>query len=88
MFDLFEFFTPRCREAEFAEDFQLSVTVIFDVNCTIEAATNGVDPTGGSRSASLTLRLGCFPMGRNHPQGAATRRDRIWRPEYVDLNMV
>ncbi len=23
-------------------------------------------------SASLTLRLGCFPMGRNHPQGAVT----------------
>ena len=48
MFDLFEFFTQRCREAEFAEDFQLSVTVIFDVNCTIEAATNGVDPLGRS----------------------------------------
>ena len=48
MFDLFEFFAQRCREAEFAEDFQLSVTVIFDVNCTIEAATNGVDPLGRS----------------------------------------
>ena len=27
------FFTQRCREAEFAENFQLSVSAIFDANC-------------------------------------------------------
>ena len=29
-----EDFTQRCREAEFAENFQLSVSIVFDVNCT------------------------------------------------------